>query len=422
MGDGAPGDDHGNGTMNGPPLFVCPVRRAGQRGPVAPWITMAGWTQAAAARHGEAWMLTVEGVLDAPEALERATTPASPAGAAPADGWRRHVPEPLITLAKDVRRIGQNLAFDGALDRTRWRGRSVPYVFQLHGLFWDAGLRLARDVGAPSVLVVDACQVAEARSWGVRRPGWSRAAERWGEAPQLRRADLVVCVSDEVADSVARVTGRRDGVIVVPNGVDTELFTPDREHDAPERVDELGSEPAFVVGWAGSFRTFHGLEVLVDAAAILRHRIPEVTLLLVGDGLGRPALEDAVRTANVRAIFPGTVRYPAMPRYLRSMDVAVALAPGAEFHYSPVKLREYQACAVPVVAADAGEMSRLGADGDTVLRVAPGDAGALARAIERLYDDRGAARAMAQRGHDLVVRTGSWDERLGVVEAALGLR
>jgi glycosyltransferase involved in cell wall biosynthesis len=289
-------------------------------------------------------------------------------------------------------------------------------VFQLHGLFWDSGLRLARDLGEPSVLVVDACQVEEARTWGIQRRGWGHFAERWGEAPALRRADLVVCVSDEVAASVARVAGRRDGVIVVPNGVDTDLFTPDGD-----RVDATDAHASFVVGWAGSFRTFHGLDVLVDAAARLREQIPGLTLLLVGDGLGRPALEDAVRAANVRAEFPGTVRYTDVPRYLRAMDVAVALAPGADFHYSPVKLREYQACAVPVIAADAGEMSRLGADGDTVARVQPGDSGALARAIERIHADRTAARAMADRGRALVVRTGSWGQRLATVETALGI-
>jgi glycosyltransferase involved in cell wall biosynthesis len=219
---------------------------------------------------------------------------------------------------------------------------------------------------------------------------------------------------------VARVAGRRDGVIVVPNGVDTDLFTPAGER-VGVGVDATDTDPSFVVGWAGSFRTFHGLDVLVDAAARLQEEIPGLTLLLVGDGLGRPALEDAVRAANVRAEFPGTVRYTDMPRYLRAMDVAVALAPGTEFHYSPVKLREYQACAVPVIAADAGEMSRLGADGDTVARVEPGDPGALARAIERIHADRTSARAMADRGRDLVVRTGSWSQRLATVESALGI-
>jgi len=405
--------------VSGTPLFVCQVRRAGQRGPIAPWITMASWARAAATRHGDAWVLTPDGALDPADALARATPAAPPVGPASRPSWRRWIPEAAVTLAKDGRRIGQNRTFERALDRSRWRALEVPYVFQLHGLFWDAGLRLARDVGVPSVLVVDACQVEEARSWGVRRPGWSQLAERTGEAPALRAADLVVCVSDEVAASVARIAGPRPGVIVVPNGVDTELFAPDVGARAADRAHAVGADPAFVVGWSGSFRTFHGLEVLVEAAAKLRDRIPELILLLVGDGLGRLAIELAARDAGVRAVFPGTVRYTEVPRYLRAMDVAVALAPGAQFHYSPVKLREYQASGVPVVAAAAGEMGRMSA-GDTLLTVEPGDPGALARAIEQVHDDTTTARAMADRARDLVLQTGSWAARLDAVETALG--
>jgi glycosyltransferase involved in cell wall biosynthesis len=407
--------------MSGTPLFVCQVRRSGQRGPVAPWITMASWARAAAARHGDAFVLTPEGALDPTDALVRATPPAAPVGAPARPSWRRWIPEPAVTLAKDGRRIGQNRAFERALDRARWRAASVPYVFQLHGLFWDAGLRLARDLGVPSVLVVDACQVEEARSWGVHRPGWSHLAERTGEAPALRAADLVVCVSDEVAASVARVAGRRAGVIVVPNGVDTDVFTPDPDARAADREHAVGDTPGFVVGWSGSFRSFHGLEVLVEAAAKLRDRIPELTLLLVGDGLGRPAIEAAARDAGVRALFPGTVPYFDVPRYLRAMDVAVVLASSTQFHYSPVKLREYQACGVPVIAAAAGEMGRM-RDGDTLVPVAPHDPAALARAIEQLHDDRVRANAMAARARELVVQDGSWRARLDVVERALGLR
>jgi glycosyltransferase involved in cell wall biosynthesis len=399
------------------PLFVCPVRRSGQRGPVAPWITMASWARAAAARHGDARLLTTEGALTPDDALARATRSTPPVDPPAPPVWRRAVPEPVITLAKDARRIGQNRDFARSLLAERWGSTDVPYVFQLHGLFWDAGLRLARDLGVPSVLVVDACQVEEARSWGVRRPGWSHLAERAGEAPALRHADLVVCVSDEVATSVMRVAGRRESVVVVPNGVDTALFAPDDVARTADRREIVG-DAGFVVGWSGSFRTFHGLELLVEASALLRDRIPDLVLLLVGDGQGRPAIEAAARAAGVRAVFPGTVPYTDVARYLRTMDVAVALAPGAQFHYSPVKLREYQASGVPVVAAAAGEMGRM-RTADTLLPVAPGDAEALARAIERIHDDPAAARSMSARARELVVATASWDERLDVVEAAL---
>ena len=399
------------------PLFVCQVKRAGQRGPVAPWITMASWAAAAERRHGAASVLTVEGALTPQGALTAAATPRAPGTSGSVSGsWRRRIPEPLITLAKDLRRIEENRRFTSAIERDRRRAPEVPYVFSLHGLLWDAGLRLARSLEVPSVLVVDATQVEEARSWGIRRRGYGGLAERFGERPQLRAADAVVCVSDEVAAQVERLAGDRE-LLVVPNGVDPERFHPG-PGDAGLRTD-LGLDGAFVIGWTGSFRTFHGLEVLIDAAARLRSDVPEAVLLLVGDGQGLDAIRELARTRGVRAVFTGTVSFDAMPEHLRLMDVAVALAPGAQFHYSPVKLREYQASGVPVVAAAAGEMAR--ELGDTAMLVEPGDAAALADAVRALHRDPARRSGLGELGRTAVLASGTWDHRLAQVERELGL-
>jgi glycosyltransferase involved in cell wall biosynthesis len=378
---------------------------------------MASWAAAAQRRHGAASVLTVEGTLSPQAALTAAATPRAPAAGGPSSGsWRRRIPEPLTTLAKDLRRIEENRRFTHQIDVDRWRELEVPYVLSLHGLFWDAGLRLARGLAVPSVLVVDATQVEEARSWGIRRWGHGALAERFGERPQLSIADVVVCVSDEVAAQVERLAGNRE-LLVVPNGVDPQRFHPG-PGDAGLRAD-LGLEGAFVIGWTGSFRTFHGLEVLIDAVARLRSDVPEAVLLLVGDGQGLDAIRELARTRGVRAVFTGTVSFDAMPEHLRLMDVAVALAPGARFHYSPVKLREYQAAGVPVVAAAAGEMAR---DlGETATLVTPGDAAALADAVRALYRDPARRAGLGAMGRTAVLESGTWDHRLAQVERELGI-
>src|SRR5262245_38988319 len=205
-------------------VFVNQASRAGLVGPLAPWITIAGWAAAARQRYGSAWMVTSEGVLTPDEALARATTPAR--SASDVASWRRHLPEAVRTAVNDGRRPGANRRFVGTVERGLWDGVDVLFTMQLHGMFCDAGLELARRLRVPSVLVVDACQVEEARGWGTHRPGWGWAVERFGEVPQLRRADLVVCVSDEVEASVRRLTGRSHAVVTIPNGVDTCLFSP----------------------------------------------------------------------------------------------------------------------------------------------------------------------------------------------------
>ena len=400
-------------------IFVNQLGRGGQIGPIASWVTIGSWAAAAEQRYGNAWMATTDGVLAPDEAIARASRPVRSSNAVPS--WRRHVPEPAITLLKDMRRIGENRRFRESVSTPPWTGTSIRFVMALHGLFFDTGLRWADSLGVPSVLVVDACQVEEARSWGVKRPGWTRAAERFGERPQLRRADVVVCVSEEVAASVRRVADRSSDVVVIPNGVDTARFHP--EAPDPALRAKLGLDGRFVVGWSGSFRTFHGLDTLLDAAARARRDVADLALLLVGDGLGRPAVEQRAAELGVPLVLPGTVEYHEMPEYLRLMDAAVALAPASgRFHYSPVKLREYQACGVPVIAAAVGEMAR-GLDHERdVLLVPPGDSDALAEAIRRSARDEAGSRERATRARRLVVRTGSWAARLDALEASLPQR
>ena len=109
----------------------------------------------------------------------------------------------------------------------------------------------------------------------------------------------------------------------------------------------LGLDGQFVVGWVGSFRRFHAIENAVEAMVGLEG----ATLLLVGDGPERPRIEALARSRNVTAVFTGTVAHDQLPLYLATMDAALVTASrDASFHYSPLKLAEYLAAGLPVVA------------------------------------------------------------------------
>ena len=69
---------------------------------------------------------------------------------------------------------------------------------------------------------------------------------------------------------------------MVGNGVETDLFSP-RNVD-PNLRQELQAEGKFVVSYIGTIGMAHGLESLLDGAAILHHSFPEVLFLLVGEG------------------------------------------------------------------------------------------------------------------------------------------
>jgi glycosyltransferase involved in cell wall biosynthesis len=239
------------------------------------------------------------------------------------------------------------------------------------------------------------------------------------ERPQLLEADLVACVSDEVATEIRRfgVPSRR--ILVSPMSVDTARFSP--AVSGAEVRQRYGLEGRFVLGWTGSFRKFHGLDLAIDAFAAARRHAPDAVLLLVGDGQERGAVERQVSDLGIRdaVVFTGGVSHNAIASHVAAMDAAFVVARAAEsFHYSPLKLREYLMCGKPVIVPYAGEMARRFHDGEDCLMYTPGDVRELGAAMRRLLDDRPAAAHLAVKGRQ-IVECDTWDARLAEALRAL---
>jgi glycosyltransferase involved in cell wall biosynthesis len=263
------------------------------------------------------------------------------------------------------------------------------------------------------VSYVHAPQVWEAARWGVARPGWGTWLERAGELPQLRDSDVVACVSDEVATELIRLGVRRERVLVSPMAVDAHRFTP--AADGARVRASLGLGDAFVVGWVGSFRGFHGIDAVIDAFAVLHGKVPAARLLLGGGGARVDDARDRAWRLGISdsVVMPGGIPNTDMPAFLRAMDVAVVSArPAESFHYSPIKLREYLACGVASVAPRLGEIPRTVSDGEHALLYEPGDAAGLAAALVRLEGDPLLREQLGRRGRELAISTSTWDVRL----------
>jgi glycosyltransferase involved in cell wall biosynthesis len=394
---------------DGAAIFVLPTTTAGQMGPVAGWISTAGWAEAARRELGAAWIVTPHGVLDAAAVRQRATATVPPVQRA--SGWRRLVPTVLKTLAKDAREAARARRFEVA-SQGPWTasGRDVEFVWQRHELFHTAGIDLAERLGVPSVLFVPALIVWQGEQWSVRRPGWGGLLERRGEVPALRRATVVACGSDVLAERATALGVDEDRILITPTGADHELFGD--AHDRAEVRRELGLDDAPVIVWAGSFRPFHSLDQLVLAAATL----PDATLLMVGDGPERERIAALARDHGVRARFTGMVAHEELPRLLAAADVGVVLArTGRPFHYSPLKLAEYRSAGVPVVAPDIGHLRERLA-GRAAAFFTPGDPASLADAMRELVADHSRARDEPARE---VHEDWSWDHQVRRVRAAL---
>jgi glycosyltransferase involved in cell wall biosynthesis len=409
-------------------VFVVTRSTRGQTGPVGMWMMAAGWAAAGESIFGRSWLITEEGVLAPPEARALASRTGLSSGAS--SSWKRRIPTVVKTAMKDGRDLLRARRFARSLPAGEWESaRQIAFVWQRHDLFQKAGHILARRLRAPLALCVDAPVVWEARRWGVRRPGWGWLLERFGENPLLRSADLVLAVSDEVAAQVRERGVPPERILVTPNGVDIHVFTPEADGESVRRRHDLADR--FVVGWIGGFHKFHGLDLAIEVAASLQETIPELTLLLVGDGVERHRLEERVADLGLdNVVFTGTVGHSEIPAHIGAMDVALVLSPGdGRFHYSPLKLREYMACARPVVASRAGELAAFITEGADGLLVEPGSVEELASAVRTLHDSPELRASLGAAGRDKMVREGSWErqvertyEKLAQIGARAGVR
>ena len=239
-----------------------------------------------------------------------------------------------------------SLAFDVA-ERRRVSSEIQQFrpdvVYKRHAKFDTGALIAASRSGTPTVLEVN-CLFASDRYLQFEPLRMTKLARRY-ERRALAMADLVVAVSSPLGEDIR--TAAPANVIVVPNGVDANLFDPSRA-DGQRIRRQYGIDPdAVTIGWTGIIREWHGLERLLEVVAA----VPDITALIIGDGPGRAALEaDAARLGvNGRVIFTGRVVHENVRDHLAAIDIAI-VADERTGVASPMKLLEYMAMARAVIA------------------------------------------------------------------------
>jgi glycosyltransferase involved in cell wall biosynthesis len=296
-------------------------------------------------------------------------------------------------------------------------------IYERYALFGAAGLALARTLGVPLLLEVNApLSDEQAQHRGLAFAEAARGIER----DLLQAADRVIVVSDALAGWAMGQGADPARVVVLPNAVDPKRFMVDAVAGGRERARiraVLGAGDRPVIGFVGSLKPWHDVDALVRALGDLARRGTEAHLLVVGDGPERGALEARVRGEGLAAMttFTGAVEHSAIPAWLAAMDIAVApYAPAEDFYFSPLKLYEYLAAGRPVVAAVVGPLAAAIRHGETGWLYRAGDSGALADALATLIADPAAAAALGEAGQAFVRRHHTWDGNARAVVAMAG--
>ena len=261
--------------------------------------------------------------------------------------------------------------------------------------------------GVPYVYNVPDLQVEAAGQMGFARSKLLLRVAFWFEGLCLRKSWKVSTVTHRFIEYFQGRGLPRSQVTFLPNGADTEFL---RARPASQALlDRWGLGGKKVFAYVGTHAFYHGLDTLVEAAALLRDR-RDIAFLLVGDGPERLRLKELARERGATNIVFGESPYEEMDQLysiayasvatLRKMDVAKGMRLSKVF--------PSLSCGVPVIYAGDGEAAELLASNQCGVVVTPENPPRLAQAIVELASNNSSRDEMARRGRTLVETDYSW--------------
>lgn len=286
------------------------------------------------------------------------------------------------------------------------------FIYERYTLFNYAGIALARDLGIPHILEVNAplCYEKEKAS-GIDIKDLAYELEQ----RIFNDTDHLFVVSSHLQAYAQRLGVPPEQITVLPNGVTMDKFHTARPQSVRQKHD-LGNR--LTIGFVGSLKPWHGTETLVSAFDNISGEEQESRLLLVGDGPQRPFLTAQATTAGIndRVIFTGKVPHAEVPDYAAAMDIAVApYIPNDNFYFSPMKVFEYMAAGTAVVAAAIGQVKEVVRHGETGLLYEPGNIAELTKCLQYLINNEAARHELGQAGRAWVQQNQTWQQNAATV-------
>jgi mannosyltransferase len=237
---------------------------------------------------------------------------------------------------------------------------------------------------------------------------FTSAAQRhhtWITRWLIGQMDAIIATSDISASYLKREA------TVIPHGVDTDVYAPPQNRAAA--FAESGLPGAYAIGCFGRVRAQKGSDVFVDAMCKLLPRYPDFTAVMVGAITPEQTafandLRGRIDAAglSLRIVITGELPIEEVQRWYQRVTIYAFTSRNEGFGLT---LIEAMAAGAALVAARAGAAELVVEDGRWGVLVPPGDADALAAALEPLMRDPASAAAMGERGRARVIATFSLD-------------
>ena len=222
----------------------------------------------------------------------------------------------------------------------------------------------------------------------------------------LPQFSSIIATSKLYAETSHILEAHKDRVVVIPNGVDTQRFNPDIPGE--EIRHRLGVHRGKIVLFVGALTQWHrykGLDVLIQAMALMRDQVPEARLVIVGAGQLETEYKQLVNQHGLTScvIFAGNVPDDELPKYYACSDM-LALPSKDRSEGFGLTILEANATGKPAIGTTVGGIPSVIRDGYNGLLVPPNDPNAIAEAIKKVLSDDDLLKRMGRNGRAFAER------------------
>ena len=240
---------------------------------------------------------------------------------------------------------------------------------------------------APMVFEVRDLWPESAIDSGVMKNKWLIKMSYWLENKSYKTARWINVLTPAFKDVLIESKGiSSNGISVIPNGADLDIFTPGEHNNWVREKHGLGDK--FVVTYVGAHGVANHLIQLLESARLLKDNL-DIVFMLVGDGMQKPMLKEKARQWQLESvIFVDSVPKDTIVDYIRASNVCTAVLKKVDIFKTvyPNKVFDYMSAARPVIVAIDGAARKLIEDAGAGIYVEPENAEEFANAVLKLKD------------------------------------
>lgn len=223
----------------------------------------------------------------------------------------------------------------------------------------------------------------------------------WLEKFLYRQSNKVIVNSPGYIEHVTKYGARF--VQLIPNGADPDMFLPSSDEKIFRK--KMNLENQFIVTYAGAHGPSNNLEIVLQAAYILKEQ-KDIYFLLVGDGKEKKSLQAKAKQLGLEnVIFIPPVPKLEMSRILAASDICIAILKPLDWYKTtyPNKVFDYMAAGRPVVLAIDGVIRDVVENANAGIFVKPDDPSSMAQAVSFLYEHPEQRLQMGKNGRNYVI-------------------